>query len=333
MEPDAVDSVDRVEHGSDPAVEYDFSANCNPRIPDGTREVYRAALERARSYPDGYDAFRRAAAAFVGCAPQQVIPTAGGMAAIRLTIETVVTASSSVLVPTPSFGEYAREVRLQGATPAFVPFEELLAVDPEDHALVVLPTPNNPTGELPDRDDLLAFVDRCRSVDTVVLVDEAFLGFTDQPSLAGTPGVVVARSLTKLFGLPGLRMGYAVATDEVGERLHNAVKPWAMGVPSAAVGSHCLAASEFVARTRERVRRERDRLTEALSDRFEVASSRAPFVLVDVGTDPGPIRRSLRAAGIAVRDATTFRRLDTHIRIAVRTPEENELLIDALLDV
>ncbi|RRJ32500.1 aminotransferase class I/II-fold pyridoxal phosphate-dependent enzyme [Halocatena pleomorpha] len=335
MEPDAVGSVDRVEHGSDTAVRYDFSANCNPRIPDGTRDVYRAAFERARSYPGGYDAFRRAAAAFVGCAPQQVIPTAGGMAAIRLTIETTVTASSSVLVPTPSFGEYAREVHLQDATPVFVPFEELLTSDPGDHALVVVPTPNNPTGGLPGRDELLAFVDRCRSAGTVVLVDEAFLGFTDQSSLAGTPGVVVARSLTKLFGLPGLRMGYAVATGGMNEQLHNAVEPWAMGVPSAAVGAHCLAASEFVTRTRERVRRERKRLTEALSVRFEVAPSRAPFLLVDVGDDPGPdsIRRSLRAAGIAVRDGTTFRGLDTHIRIAVRTSEENTRLIDALLDV
>lgn len=333
MEPDAVDSVDRVAHGSDSSVEYDFSANCNPHVPEGVRDVYRAAFERARSYPDDYDAFRRAAAAFVGCSPQQVVPTAGGMAAIRLMIETTVSTSSSVLVPTPSFGEYAREVRLQGATPVFAPFEELLTVDPSDHALAIVCTPNNPTGGLPDREELLAFVERCRSAGTVVLADEAFLGFTNQPSLAGTPGVVVARSLTKLFGLPGLRMGYAVATGELGERLHSAVQPWAVGVPSAAVGAHCLDASEFVDETRHRVRHERERLTEALSSRFEVLSSCAPFMLIDVGTDPEPICRSLRAAGIAVRDATTFRGLETHIRVAVRTPEENGLLIDALLDV
>lgn len=333
MEPDAVDSVDRVTHGSDTAVEHDFSANCNPHTPEGTREVYQEAFDRSRSYPDGYSAFRRAAAAFVGCSPQQVVPTAGGMAAIRLTIETTVSASSSVLVPTPSFGEYAREVRLQGATPVFVPFEELLAADPAGHALVIVCTPNNPTGALPDREELLAFVERCRSAGTVVLADEAFLGFTDQPSLAGTPGVVVARSLTKLFGLPGLRMGYAVATGELSERLHNAVQPWEIGVPSAAVGAHCLGASAFVDETRERVRRERARLREALSSRFAVSPSRAPFLLVDVGADPEPICSSLRAADIAVRDARTFRGLETHIRIAVRTPEENGLLIDALSDV
>lgn len=335
MDPDAVGSIDRVEHGSDTTVEHDFSANCNPRVPEGTREVYEAAFDRSRSYPDAYEAFRRAGAEFVGCAPEQVIPTAGGMAAIRLAIETTVSASSSVLVPTPSFGEYAREVRLQGATPAFAVFEELLDADPAEHALAIVCTPNNPTGELPDREELLAFVESCRSAGTRVLLDEAFLGFTDQPSLAGTPGVVVARSLTKLFGLPGLRAGFAVASGELRERLLSTVQPWELGVPAAAVGAHCLGATGFVRETRQRVRRERERLRRALSSRFEVYSSRAPFLLVDVGTDSGPasITSSLRAAGIAVRDATTFRGLDTHVRIAVRTPEENALLIDALSDV
>lgn len=339
MDPETVASVDRVEHGSSDTP-LDFSANCNPCIPDGTFKEYEAAFEDATSYPsDSYTEYRAAGAEYVGCFSEGeqesvgVIPTAGGMAAIRLTIEVTVSPGDSVLVPFPSFGEYAREVRLQGATPAFVPYDELLDTDPEEHALAIVCTPNNPTGELPDRDPLIAFAERCRAVNTPLLVDEAFLDFTDQSSLSGTPGVVVARSLTKMFGLPGLRAGFLVARGELYERLHGAVPPWSLGSPGAAVGTHCLRASDFVTETRERVRSERERMRHSLSSRFEVPPSEAPFLLLDVGRDPKPLVSSLRSRDIAVRDATTFRGLDSHIRVAVRLPDENDRLIEALLDV
>ncbi|WP_264555545.1 threonine-phosphate decarboxylase CobD [Halocatena marina] len=331
MDPDATASVGRVPHGSSDAV-YDFSANCNPRVPD-VRSVYDAAFETARSYPNETSPdYRAAAAEYVDCAPEQVIPTAGGMAALRLAIEVTVNPRDSVLIPVPSFGEYAREVQLQGATPTFVPYNELLAVDPSEHALAIICTPNNPTGDLPDRDRLLAFAATCRDAGTPLLVDEAFLDFTDQSSLAGTRGVVVARSLTKMFGLPGLRAGFAVASGELRERLRTAVPPWELGSPAAAVGTHCLRATEFVNETRERVQSERKRMRRALASRFEVADSRAPFLLIDVGTDPKPLIASLRSRDIAVRDATTFRGLDTHIRVAVRLPDENDRLVEVLLD-
>jgi threonine-phosphate decarboxylase len=344
MDPETVASVEHVAHGSTDTP-LDFSANCNPRTPDGVRGTYKAAFEDATSYPSGYPEYCAAAAAYVGCSSEQergkrrqdpdhmrVIPTAGGMAALRLTVEVTVSPDDSVLVPFPSFGEYAREVRLQGATPAFVPYGELLDADPEEHALAIVCVPNNPTGELPDRNRLLAFAARCRAVDTPLLVDEAFLDFTDQSSLAGTPGVVVARSLTKMFGLPGLRAGFLVAQGELYERLRSAVPPWSLGVPAAAVGIHCLRASDFVSETRERVQSERERMQRALSSRFEVSPSEAPFFLLDAH-DPKPLIASLRSRGIAVRDATTFRGLNSHIRIAVRLPDENDRLVEALLNV
>lgn len=337
MDPETVASVERVAHGSDDTP-LDFSANCNPRIPDGAREIYETAFENATSYPSGgHPEYCAAAAEYVGCSSEKesvgVIPTPGGMAALRLTIEVTVSPDDSVLVPFPSFGEYAREVRLQGATPAFVSYDELLDTDPEEYALAIVCTPNNPTGELPDRDTLIEFAANCRAVDTPLLIDEAFLDFTDQSSLAGTPGVVVARSLTKMFGLPGLRAGFLVARGELYERLRSAVPPWSLGTPGATVGSHCLRASGFVTETRERVRSERERMRRAFSSRFEVSPSEAPFLLLDIENDPQPLIATLRSRGIAVRDATTFRGLDSHIRVAVRLPDENDQLVEALLDV
>ncbi|WP_435157009.1 threonine-phosphate decarboxylase [Haladaptatus sp. DFWS20] len=336
MNPDAVDGVERVPHGSsdDPNL-LDFSANINPRTPSGVEAVYRDALTQSGTYPpDDYPDYRRAAADYVGCTPEQVIPTPGGLAAIRLTLQTTVSAGDSVLVPYPSFGEYDREVRLQGATPEAVPHDRVFETNPAEHALVIVCNPNNPTGDAYDARKLRRYAKRCREAGTALLVDEAFLGFTDQESIAGHPGVVVARSLTKLFGLPGLRAGFAAATGTELELLEIARRAWALGTPAATVGTHSMGCAEFIAETRGRVRNERTRMRNALADRFDVHPSDAPFLLLDVGErDPTEIVRAARDRGVALRDATTFRGLDYHVRVAVRLPYENDRLLQVLADV
>ena len=347
MDADSLSDVERVPHGgSDDRGLVDFSANTNPVRPAGVGDVYEAALADATRYADDFADFRAAAAAYVGrdsdaadCAADDVVPTAGGLAALRLAFGVTVSPGDRVLVPEPSFGEYAREIRLQGGAPVGVAHDELLDRDPADYAAAVVCTPNNPTGELADPSALRAFLDACRSSGTRLVVDEAFLDFTDAPSLAGEPGAIVARSLTKMFGLPGIRAGFAVAVGDLGERLRTARPTWGLSTPAAAVGTHCLRETEFVERTRERVASERARLREGLSERYAVAPADAPFLLVDVGgerADPdAAVERVLaraRDGGVVVRDARTFPRLDSHVRVAVRRPRENDLLLDALLD-
>ena len=339
---DRAADLDRAPHGSsdDPDL-IDFSANTNPLVPDGVEAVYREAFDAARTYPPEPPAdFRRAAAAYVDCDPDAVVPTPGGLAAIRLAVSLAVDDGDTALVPAPSFGEYAREIRLQGGDPAFVSPESILDADPGDHALAVVCAPNNPTGTDYDPDSLERFAARCRAADTPLLVDEAFRGFTDRPSLAGTDGVIVARSLTKLFGLPGIRAGFAVATGDLGAALRGARRAWNVSAPALATGAHCMRRDEFVRETRERVRTERERLRDALRTRYAVAPSNAPFLLVDVGgggDDGDAADRSVaevvataRERGVAVRDATTFRGLDSHVRVAVRRPAENDRLLAAL---
>jgi threonine-phosphate decarboxylase len=335
VDPDAVADAERVPHGgSDDPDAIDFSANTNPRVPDGAREAHEAAFDAARRYPnDGYPDFRAAAAAHVDAdvPPERVVPTAGGLSAIRLAVATHLGPGETALVPTPSFGEYAREVRLQGGRPRFVPNADLLAADPAPHALAVVCTPNNPTGAAHDPADLRAFAERCRAAETTLLVDEAFLGFADLDSVADEAGVVVARSLTKLFGLPGLRAGFAVASDGALDRLATARETWSLSAPAAAVGAHCLRDRSFVAATRERVRRERERLRETLSTAgYGVHPSDAPFLLLDVGDDVDDLLARADRAGLVLRDARPFRGLDSHVRVAVREPTENDQLLEVL---
>ena len=334
MDPDSLDSVGRAVHGGSTAP-LDFSANTNPERPPGVTAVYEDALADAARYPDdAYSEYREAAADYVDCDPDSIVPTAGGTESIRLALATHVSTGDSVLVPTPSFGEYARAVRLQGASPDFVPHDEVLDSSVEEHAAAVVCTPNNPTGDLLPRTKLERFAARCRREGTLLVVDEAFLDCTETASLAGTDGVVVCRSLTKMFGLPGLRMGFACATEGGYDRIETARPTWNLSTPAARVGAHCLRQDEFVARTRERVARERERMRERLERQgYDPHPSDAPFLLLDVGgRDVASVIEGVADEGIAVRDCGSFG-LDSHVRVAVKRRDENDRLLEALADV
>ncbi|SDM06872.1 L-threonine O-3-phosphate decarboxylase [Halogranum gelatinilyticum] len=336
MDPEALSDVDHVPHGGVTDADLlDFSANINPVRPRGVTQVYDAAFGASTRYhADDYTEFRLAAADYADCEPEHVVPTAGGLIAIRLALGVTVSPGDAVAVPAPSFGEYAREARLQGGDPEFVDADTLLDLDPEPYSVVVVCNPNNPTGQLYPADDLQRFARQCRRADTTLLVDEAFLDFTDSPSIAGTRGVVVARSLTKMFGLPGIRAGYAAAEGDLRERLETARPAWGLSTPAADVGAYCMRQDEFVEETRARVTRERQRMYDVLTHEFDVRESHAPFLLVDVGDrDVQTVAETTRKRGVAVRDATTFRGLDSHIRVAVKRAEENDRLLDALRDV
>ncbi len=332
MDPTSIDSLSRVPHGgtTDPQL-LDFSANTNPEMPDGVVAVYDAALSAARRYPiDDYCEFRAAAADYIGVSGTEIVPAPGALAGMRLVFSVCVEPGDSVVVPEPSFSEYAHEIRLQGGEPRFVAHDRILETDPAGCDMVVICNPNNPTGESYDPVALSRFAERCRETGTPLLVDEAFLDFTSQPSLAGTPGVIVARSLTKVFGLPGLRAGFLVATGKLQDRLDIVRPSWTLSTPAAAVGAHCLADTEFVAETCERVDTERERMRERLENRFRVYPSVSPFLLCETEDSVSEIVKTAKQAGLAIRDATTFRGLDSHIRVAVKRPHENDRLLAAL---
>ncbi len=332
MDPHILDSLTRVPHGgaSDPEL-LDFSANTNPVSPPGTVSVYESAFPASRRYPvDDYCEFRAAAAEYIGVEGRQIIPAAGALAGMRLVFSLLVDPGDSVAVPAPSFGEYDKEIRLQGGEPVFVSYDEILDVDPADYALVVVCNPNNPTGTGYPPAALHRLAERCQDAGSTLLVDEAFLDFTDTQSMAGTDSVVVARSLTKIFGLPGLRAGFLVASGQLRERLDVARPAWALSTPAAAVGAHCLDDIAFVDETRARVDSERERLADRLSERFDVHASVAPFLLCGTSKPVDEVVAEARAGGVAIRDATTFRGLESHVRVAVKRPDENDRLLEAL---
>ncbi|MFC7129086.1 pyridoxal phosphate-dependent aminotransferase [Haloferax chudinovii] len=335
MDPGSVSDVDHVTHGgtADHSL-VDFSTGSNPEHPPGLAGVYESALSTARRDSlDDYSRFRVAAAAFVGCNPDEVVPAAGVVQALRLAVGVTVSPGDSVALPAPCCGEYAREIRLQGGEPVHVPHDSLLErVDPAEHATVILGYPANPLGTAYPRDELRAFIDDCRRADTPVIVDETYLGFTRLPSTAGLDGVIALHSVTNVFGVPSLRAGFAAATGDLGDRLSRARCSWALSSPAVEVATFCLEQDDFLEATRDRVERERPRILAEL-DRLGYDPHPADGALVLFrAADVDRVLRETRRRGFVVRDARDYQRLDSHVRINVRRPDENDSLLDALAE-
>lgn len=330
MNADSVDGLGRPPGRERAEIELtDFTVGANPRRPPGIAGVFESALPAAREHPsDDYLAYRAAAAEQLGCEAAQVLPTSGEFSGMRLLFDLLVGDGDSVLTQTPGCQDFPREARLQGASPARRSHESLLDADPEPHELAVLCRPNAQSGPAYETGDLLTFVERCRAADTPVVVDETYLPFTGQPTLAGVEGVAVLRSLGEGYGLPGLRMGLVVATGQLRDRLDTARTSWELSVPEAAVGEHCLRQEGFLEESRERIDEERERLRRRLERRFDV-NGEGVFLRLETERSH-EIAADLRQQGLLVSDGAERTGFEDRILLTLRTPAENDRLLDAL---
>jgi histidinol-phosphate aminotransferase len=204
---------------------------------------------------------------------------------------------------------------------------------PQGADLVFVCNPNNPTGSL----DPAGSLERLVSPGRLLVVDEAFMEFTvdEQESLASRadlPSTVVVRSITKLWGIPGLRAGYLLAPPDVVSLLKRVRQPWPVN-SLALAALKATAEDEGTARKiAEQIAEARASLAEGLAELDGVRTwpSHANFVLIEV-PDGAALADRLACRGIAVRRADTFPGLSpNHLRIAVRRAEENRVLLRAL---
>ncbi|HZP95540.1 MAG TPA: histidinol-phosphate transaminase [Candidatus Limnocylindria bacterium] len=329
-----------VEHGGAPRGWLDFSANLNPcGVPAGVRAAVASA--RYDTYADlSQESATRRLARASGIRSDHAVLTAGATEGLRLAAA-LLEPGDRALVIGPTYGEYARLARSRGAlveelrasAPSFrVPARELLRrIATDAPRLVFLCDPNNPTGARVAPVALTALVDVLPRR-TVLVVDQSFLPFAGSaPSAADLVkggNVVLVRSLTKVLGAAGLRLGYLIARPALLARLADARDPWAVG--SHACAAAAVAAWELPREVRHAVRAWRSRLRAGLHDRgLEPLHSVANFVLVRVGPCADALVAALAARRIAVRGCASFC-LPEHVRIAVRPPEEQDELFRAL---
>lgn len=326
----------------------DFSASINPLgIPDGVREAILASLARLQYYPeiDG-GSLREALAVHHRLPPEHFLPGSGSTELIYL-LPRVLRPRRALLVA-PCFSEYARSLGQIGCAVEFAPLspadgfdfasEPLLHRLARDTDLVILANPNNPTGRAVAPEILLELAARLPER-TLLLVDEAFVDFCPEysllPHLDRTRNLLVLRSLTKFYAIPGLRAGYLAGPPALLAPLAQAREPWTLSTPALCAARACLDEEEFRRRTWELLPQWRTQLMQGLSSLgWEVVPGAANYLLgrlPDGVPGAGELTAKLRTRGILIRDCGNFPGLDErYARVAVRLPEENRRLLRAL---
>jgi histidinol-phosphate aminotransferase len=303
------------------------------------------ATEGLNRYPDGSCHYlREAVAAQLGVAPGALIFGTGSSEPLELVAKCVLGPGDEAVFPWPSFAMYPIVAKGMGATPVEVELASGYMTDvgrvldavTERTRVVFLANPNNPTGTSIGAADFERLVDELP--ERVILVhDEAYMDYVRRPDfpdslacIARRPTLLSLRTFSKVYGLAGLRVGYAVGDPELVGYLERARHPFNVNSMAQAAALGALRDTEHLARVRE--------LTHAGIDAFEkafgelglgFAKSDANFVLVEVPGDAAALYDRLLRRGVITRPVGAFG-LGSHLRVTVGLPEENERFLEAL---
>jgi histidinol-phosphate aminotransferase len=324
-----------------------LSANENP-IGPSPRAVaaIRAEAARVHLYPDGgAPALREAVAETLGVTPGQLLFGNGGDEILTLVTRALLEPGDEVVVPEPAFEPYTTSGLLAGARVVGSPLrdyridlDDVLARLTPRTKLVCLSSPHNPTGTTLPRAAWERFVARCPA-DVLVLLDEAYVDFVEEPAAAADglatlrerpESLLLLRTFSKIAGLAGLRVGYAIASPATIAALERVREPFNVGRLSqvgAAAAIRDLAHREA---TRQLVWAQKRALYAALAARgLPYVPTEANFLVVRIGRDSGPVVAAMRARGVLVRSGEGVG-LPGHLRIGVGNAAQNEAMLAAL---
>ena len=311
--------------GGAPSEYLDFSANLNPEgMPAWARETMLRAVNDAAYYPDiAMKAARQGLADYLGVEASQLLPTAGGIAAIELAL---MLDEGTVHIKTPDFGEYKERTVALGRKIAL----DTESCKPGD--TLIFSNPNNPTGALMTRKEALEL---SRNINGAALtVDEAFIDFCPEESLRGdvSESLRVTGSLTKILAIPGVRLGYILADAKTIRRLEKLMPPWQLNCFAAAIAKELPGHKDDIARFRRENAARRERFDKALkSIGARTFPSQANFILCDFGRDMTQVVKHLESRHILVRDCVSFGLGSNYLRLNVRSDSENQILTEEIL--
>jgi len=356
---------DRPQHGGNlvwaaslahcsPSAILDFSASINPLgPPESAIAAIQAHLGDLTAYPDPqYSALRSALGAFHQMPPEYILPGNGAAELLTWACRDLAALDVTCLF-TPAFSDYQRALKAFDAHVLARPlalqgdrhwnFEQALPLDAGNQRLhgqsigLLLNNPHNPTGSLLTKHRLQQQLDDY----ALVVVDEAFMDFLppdEQQSVIDLvleqPNLVVLRSLTKFYSLPGLRLGYAIAHPDRLQRWQEWRDPWSVNALAAAAGAVMVQDTAFQQQTWDWLAAAKPQLFQGLAalPGFQPSLGAANFLLVQSERSVVQLQTELLTRHqILIRDCLSFPSLgDRYFRVAIRTETENQRLLDGL---
>lgn len=343
---------DYMTHGGDVyrnQVTYDFSINCNPLgMPEGVRLALTEAVNGCGRYPDiRAERLKRAIGRMTGTKEETLLCGNGASELFFAIVRGLM--PKRVLLPVPSFYGYEKAARSCGAAVSFYQMkksrgfcadEELLEELTKDVDLLFLADPNNPVGNRIEPPLVERLLSRCREMKIVVVLDECFVEFTQNRKACSFfrraqeySNLIVVRAFTKIFAIPGVRLGYLTCADPaLRSRIEEQLPEWNVSVFAQEAGIAAAGEKAYWEKTAGYVKKERNHLTEQLRKAgIRVFPGTANYLLLYT---PVPLGEELLKRRILIRDCSDFRGLSKgYYRIAVKRRKENEILLDAVGDI
>ena len=329
----------------------DFSVNINPLgIPEPVKNVIKDSLNRLERYPDqNCTHLIKKIADFRGLPSENIICGNGASELISL----IVTALSpkNALIVAPTFSGYERALKncyskiryhLLKKENDFLLDEKIFdsiesAAIPD---MIFICSPNNPNGRQVSLPLLKKLMEFCEEKGIFLFVDECFIDFCEDCSdsavqfIATSPHLIVLNAFTKIFAMPGIRMGYAMTSNNaLIQRVKNLMPEWNISVPAQIAGEAALEETDYLLKTRLLIKEEREYLSSELRALgFTVYSGSANFILFEASSEKTPaLGEILLENGILIRKCGNFIGLSENFyRVAVRLHQENQRLINTI---
>lgn len=334
--------------GKRPSEILKLNSNENLFIPLGfLREILRQVVEGVdpRIYPrDEFRALKESLSAYHDIPPDEIVIGAGSDQLIDLASRMSLREGDEALSITPTFIIYERCVKLQGATYRSIPLREDFSLDLEAlissvtsrTKIIFLCSPNNPTANRFERRDVLRLAEE---FDGIVAVDEAYADFADS-TLVDAAGelrnLIVFRTFSKVFGLAGLRVGYAVANRELAEVMGGRLQmPYAVSSVALKAAVKILENLDYIRGITEEIRAERSRMIRALNQISGVRAfpSETNFVLFQVNRNSSSVYRELLSRGVIVRNIGRVLRFNNCLRVTVAPAPLTNRFLEELREV
>lgn len=336
----------QAEYGCQP---LDFSANISPLgLPKGIQQAIIDAIPHADRYPDPLCRALTAAIAEKEGISQTALLCGNGAADLIFRVVAALRPKKALL-PAPCFAEYEQALGTVDCEVKryFLPEEKDFHLDTDflenitaDIDMVFLCEPNNPTGLTSERELLLRILEKCKAVGAVLVLDECFNDFLEQPeahtmqaALEEYPNLLILKAFTKMYAMAGVRLGYCLCADAaLLEKMRQAGQPWAVSSLAQAAGLAALQENAYVQAVRKLITTERFWLQEELQRLgLRIIAGEANYILFQSKTE---LILPMKQRGILLRSCGNYHGLDdTWYRIAVRTHAENERLIAAMQEV
>lgn len=335
-------------HGGDiyrNQINIDFSVNINPfGLPDTVRTALKEAVELTVNYPDIHaKALTDALAAWTGIPTELLV--CGNGASELFTALCHALRPKTTLIPVPSFSGYEKAAKAAGSRIVwypllpehnFLPDEGIFAALTAEIDLLFLANPNNPVGNIVEASFLERIAKHCRKNEITLVLDECFIAFTGEESdsfrsrIFEFPNVILVNAFTKLFAMPGVRLGYFACSDlEKTEKIKGQLPEWNLSIFAQIAGAAACTAHNYIKESTAFVCREREWLKTQLEKLgMFVYPTKSCYLFVRTGL---PLYEKLLEQEILVRDCANFRGLGSgYYRIAVKTRAENEQLLRAV---